>query len=243
MRTVIISDVHANIEALQAVLEHADKGGYDEIVCLGDVVGYGASPDECCDALRDSGVVTLLGNHDAAVTGAMDEAYYYEGARQVLRWTRDHISDENYRWLYGLPYTRMTKELGFFHSAPIMPSGFFYVVQLAEAQTHAQIIERLKPVNFIGHAHLTLAFQIGPKKVKAVQVGDVKPNGDSRFIVNVGSVGQPRDRDPRACYAMWDSDTGSLEFRRVEYDIESAAAKILAAGLDDKFAKRLYLGV
>jgi len=243
MRTAIISDIHANQEALDAVLQRIAREEVDRTICLGDVVGYGASPDECCAMLIEHGVLSLLGNHDAAVTGAMDEAYYYEGARRALQWTRDHLSEASYKWLYGLPFTRIEDDVAFFHSAPILPSGFFYVVQASEAQTHAQVMDRLRAVSFIGHAHLTIAFSISEKKVKSVEAKQVKPKPDTRFIVNVGSVGQPRDRDPRACFAIWDSDKQNLTYVRVEYDIESAAAKILAAGLDEKFAKRLFMGV
>jgi diadenosine tetraphosphatase ApaH/serine/threonine PP2A family protein phosphatase len=243
MRTAIISDVHANQEALEAVMQRIDREQVDRTICLGDVVGYGDSPDECCRMLMDRRVMSLLGNHDAAVTGAMDEAYYYEGARRALQWTRDRLSDASYKWLYALPFTRVEDDVAFFHSAPILPSGYFYVVQASEAQTHAQVLDRLRPLSFIGHAHLTVAFQIGEKKVKSVEAKQIKPKADSRFIINVGSVGQPRDRDPRACFTIWDSDKQVLTFVRVEYDIESAAAKIVSAGLDEKFAKRLFLGV
>jgi predicted phosphodiesterase len=243
MKIAIISDIHANIEALEAVLARIDTLGVDQIACLGDVVGYGASPDECCTLVRKHASFTLLGNHDAAVTGAMDEAYYYDSARTALRWTREHLSEENYKWLYGLPYTRFLGDLAFFHSAPIMPSGFFYVVQNSEASTHLQVIERMKSVNFIGHAHLTTIFAMNQKKVRAVEAKQVSVRDDAKFIVNVGSVGQPRDRDPRACFAVWDDDANRLEYQRVEYDVETAATKILAARLDEKFAKRLYLGI
>lgn len=243
MRVAILSDIHANLEALRAVLQVVRASSPDQVVCLGDVVGYGADPDACCDLVREHCLFCLLGNHDAAVTGAMDESYYYEAARHVLRWTRDHLSDDNYRWLYGLPYTRMDGEVGYFHSAPVMPSGFFYVVQSSEAQTHVQIFDRLKSLSFIGHAHLTHVFQVTPKKAKATDAKNVALREGVKYIINVGSVGQPRDRDPRACFTLWDSEAETLEHVRVEYDIEAAASKIVKAGLDEKFAKRLYLGV
>jgi len=243
MRIAIISDIHANLEALKAVLKSVSGYSPDLVACLGDVVGYGADPDPCCDLVREHAAFCLMGNHDAAVTGAMDESYYYESARQVLRWTRDHLSDDNYRWLYGLPFTRLDGDIGYFHSAPILPSGFFYVVQGSEAQAHSQIFDRLKSLSFIGHAHLTHIFQVTPKKAKATDAKNVKVREDAKFIINVGSVGQPRDRDPRACWTLWDSETETLEHVRVEYDLETAGSKIVAAGLDPKFAKRLVLGV
>lgn len=243
MRVAVLSDIHANLEALKAVLQVVRASSPDLVVCLGDVVGYGADPDACCDLVREHAAFCLLGNHDAAVTGAMDEAYYYEAARNVVRWTRDHLSDDNYRWLYGLPYTRMNAEIGYYHSAPVMPSGFFYVVQSSEAQTHVQIFDRLKSLSFIGHAHLTHIFQVTAKKAKRAEAKNVALREGIKYIINVGSVGQPRDRDPRACFVLWDSEAESLDFIRVQYDIETAASKIVKAGLDEKFAKRLFLGV
>jgi diadenosine tetraphosphatase ApaH/serine/threonine PP2A family protein phosphatase len=161
----------------------------------------------------------------------------------VIRWTRNVLSDDNYKWLYSLPYTKIEGEIGFFHGAPIMPSGFFYVVQTQEAQAHCQVFSRLMPINFIGHAHLTHIFQISQKKAKPATASQVTLAPDTKFIVNCGSVGQPRDKDPRACYVLWDSDALTVDFVRVEYDIDTAAKKIVSAGLDEKFAKRLYLGV
>jgi diadenosine tetraphosphatase ApaH/serine/threonine PP2A family protein phosphatase len=185
----------------------------------------------------------LLGNHDAATIGAMDEAYYYDAARHVLRWTRDGLSEANYRWLYSLPYTRMEGEMAFFHSAPVMPSAFFYVVNTSEAQTHSQVFPKLRSLNFIGHAHLTTLFSLNSRKAKVAEAKQVALRDETKYILNVGSVGQPRDRDPRACYAIWDSEQELFQHVRVEYDIETAAGKVLSSGLDEKFAKRLYMGI
>jgi len=243
MKTAIISDIHANYEALSSVFDEIDKLGIERTICLGDVVGYGASPNECADLVRSRCKVTLMGNHDAAVTGAMDVAYYYQGARDAIEWTRTQLSDRNYEWLYSLPYSWFDGDLAFYHAAPVMPSGFFYVVQESEAQPHVEIQTRLKKVSFIGHAHLTLIFSISGQAPHEVDAKQVSARGNGKFIVNVGSVGQPRDRDPRACFAIWDSDADSLEYRRVEYDVKSAAARIINAGLEDKFAKRLLIGI
>ncbi|HHW97273.1 MAG: metallophosphoesterase family protein [Myxococcota bacterium] len=243
MKTAIITDIHSNIEALTVVLDDIDRQGYDRIICLGDVVGYGADPNACCDVIRERNILTLLGNHDAAVTGAMDESYYYQGARNAIQWTRDKLTEENYRWLYSLPYTYVEEDVGFFHSAPVMPSGFFYVVQNQEAMAHSQIVDRLKPISFIGHAHQVMVFAINAKQAVLVKHTDIKISNHTRYIANIGSVGQPRDRDPRACYAVWDHTAKKLEYIRLEYDIKSAADKIFAAGLDSKFGNRLFKGL
>lgn len=243
MKTAILSDIHANIEALTAVLADVDTHKPDRIGCLGDVIGYGASPEECCELVRSRCDFCLMGNHDAAVTGAMDEAYYYQGARHAIRWTRSKLSDASYKWLYSLPFTHGDELTGYYHSAPIMPSGFFYVVQESEAQTHLQVFSSLRRISFIGHSHLTSVFSLTEKHVKDVDITKIKRTDEIKYIANVGSVGQPRDRDPRACWVMWDDEEFVATYYRVEYDFEKAANKIIAAGLDEKFARRLSLGV
>ena len=244
MRLAIISDIHANIQALTAVLAKCDEYDVDEIICLGDVVGYGGNPDECCDLLRERCSVTLLGNHDAAVIGVMDNDYYYDAARKALYWTREQLSAENFTWLYSLPYCQLREELdvGLFHAAPILPSGFYYVVRNEEADALTRMKAGLLGHNFIGHSHLTTTYEYNGRKVKDITYRYKHQQG-RRYLVNVGSVGQPRDRNPDACFVMFDTDTKDMAHMRVSYDIASAAGRIRSVGLDDKFARRLAVGV
>lgn len=243
MRIAILSDIHSNYEALTAVLEYCRFNRIHKYVCLGDVVGYGADPNPCCELMRQVASVTLLGNHDAAVAGMMDTEYYYPAARQALFWTREQLSEDNFRWLYGLPYTYHMDNLGFFHSAPIMPSGFFYVVRNEDAQAHLKVFDRLQEFNFVGHSHLTNQYLLGPRRAKDVTGKSVGFQHDKKWIINVGSVGQPRDRDNRACFGIFDTDEQTFEHVRIDYDIDATAGKILRAGLDEKFAKRLFVGL
>jgi diadenosine tetraphosphatase ApaH/serine/threonine PP2A family protein phosphatase len=243
VRIAILSDVHSNFEALTAVFEHCKLLGIDEYVCLGDVVGYGADPNPCCELLRKTASVTLMGNHDAAVIGVMDTDYYYDAAREVLYWTRDMLTPDNFRWLYSLPYTHHLDNLGFFHAAPILPSGFYYVVTKSDADKHLRVYERLYEFNFVGHSHLTNTYAMSATRVTDATFKAVKAKGDQKWIINVGSVGQPRDRDNRACFGVFDTEAQSFEHLRVEYDIDKTARKIIRAGHNEKFAKRLYLGV
>jgi predicted phosphodiesterase len=244
MQIAIISDIHANREALEAVLERCESIEVDEILCLGDIVGYGASPNECCDLVREYCTVALLGNHDAAVAGAMDTDYYYEAARRVLFWTRERLSEENFRWLYSLPYSHVRKEIdiAFYHSAPIIPSGFYYVVRNEEAEALTRMKVGLLSHNFIGHSHLASMYEYTGKKVRDI-TGQYAWQEGSRYVVNVGSVGQPRDRNPDACFVLFDTETHDLEHVRVPYDVAAAAARIREAGHDEKFARRLAIGV
>ena len=244
MRLAIISDVHANIQALTRVLGKCDEIGADEIICLGDVIGYGGNPNECCELLRERCEVVLMGNHDAAVIGVMDTDYYYEAARKALYWTRDALSEENFRWLYSLPYSHLREDIdcAFFHAAPILPSAFYYVVRNEEAEALTRMKTGLLGHNFIGHSHLTTTYEYSGKRVKDVS-GNYRCKDGARYLVNVGSVGQPRDRNPDSCFVLFDTETRQMAHVRIDYDIASAAAQIRSVGLDEKFARRLAVGV
>jgi diadenosine tetraphosphatase ApaH/serine/threonine PP2A family protein phosphatase len=247
MRLAIFSDIHSNIEALSRFIEDVKEASPDRLVCLGDVIGYGANPNECCEQVRELAEVTLLGNHDTAVLGLMSTEYYYESARNAIEWTRSQLSANHMAWLARMPYTYAINELsvGFYHGAPFLPSNFYYVINRQHAQTlgSEDFFVKLKRVTFIGHAHMTRMFQFNEKKATEFK-GDLIPPDDQgiKYVVNVGSVGQPRDRDPRGCYVLYDTDTGHLTFRRFEYDIETAASKIYKTPLDSEFGKRLYEG-
>ena len=243
MRIGILSDIHSNYEALTKVLEVAADMNIDRLICMGDIIGYGAEPNPCCELIREHCDVTLMGNHDAAVIGMMDTEYYYPAAKHALFWTRAQLTEENFQWLYGLPYSYEWQNLGFFHSAPIMPSGFFYVVRQEDAQAHLKVYDKLQEFNFVGHSHLTCQYLLGDRRVEDVTGQAVKAQEDRKWIINVGSVGQPRDRDNRSCFGMFDTQAQTFEHVRVEYDIDTTADKILRAGLDEKFAKRLFAGL
>ena len=244
MRLAIISDIHANIQALERALAKCDELEVDEIVCLGDVVGYGGNPNECCDRLRERAAVVLMGNHNAAVVGVMDTDYYYDAARKALYWTRNELTEDNFRWLYSLPYCNMRADLdtAFFHAAPILPSAFYYVVRNEEAEALTRMRAGLLGHNFIGHSHLTTTYEYNGKKVKDV-TGNYQHRPDHKYLVNVGSVGQPRDRNPDSCFVIFDTDSKRMAHVRTSYDVGAAASRIREVGLDEKFARRLAVGV
>ena len=242
MRTAILTDVHANIEALAACIAAAERERVDRFVCLGDTVGYGANPNEACDLIRSRCEFAVLGNHDAAVAGRMDYSYYYAAAREVLDWTALHLSPENMQWLQGLPYQRSEGEVTYGHASPRDPQAFEYVFALEQAEDLLARGEKLPPLTFIGHSHLQRAFQLG-NPVKDVWSERVRVDGARRYLISIGSCGQPRDYDPRACYGIWDDQAKMVEFHRVRYDAEKTARKILEAGLSPHFARRLLHGV
>jgi diadenosine tetraphosphatase ApaH/serine/threonine PP2A family protein phosphatase len=244
MRIAILSDIHANLDALAEVEAALGRMGVDRVVCLGDVVGYGASPNGCCERIRDLASITLLGNHDAAVAGRMDFEYYYEAARQALDWTVRNLDPDHLLWLRSLPYTHRVDDVAFSHGSPILPGEYEYVFALEQARDLIPHYGRLAPVTFIGHSHLCKAFAYG----RAGDVSDVgaqrlRLDPDRKYVISVGSVGQPRDYDNRACFVTYDTQTRAVEYHRVAYDIEAAAQRIFDAELAPNFGRRLFLGV
>lgn len=243
MRIGIFSDVHANIDALRAVMAAYESQRIDKYVCIGDVVGYGAVPNDCCDIIRTRAAFTVLGNHDAAVAGRMDYSYYYEAARQALDMHARMLSKENLAWLKSLPYEVRDGDLTFCHGSPINLQEFEYIFSLEQAAKCLDIWDDLGTVTFIGHSHLCKAFALSREDVFEVVSTKFTVRPDHRYIISVGSVGQPRDYDPRASYTVYDTDEKTFEFLRVEYDVEAAAQKIFATDLERNFGHRLIHGV
>lgn len=242
MRTCILTDIHGNLEALEAVLEEAAASNVDRYVCLGDTIGYGADPNACCDLVREKCQFTVLGNHDAAVAGRMDYSYYYAAARDVLDWTLRSLRPENLAWLQGLDYAHPEGRVMFCHGSPRDPAAFEYVFALEQAEDLVERAESLPHLTFIGHSHLPRAFLLIPT-IEDIWRERLTIDDDKTYICSIGSCGQPRDYDPRACFGIWDDATREIEFRRAVYDVEKTAAKILSTGLSPHFARRLLHGV
>ena len=243
MRYGIFSDTHANIEALLAVIDAFSRENIDRYVCLGDTVGYGASPNECCDKIRELAAHTILGNHDAAVAGRMDYSYYYDAARDALDLHAGELGAANMEWLRQLPYEVREGDLAFCHGSPLNLEEFEYIFSAEQAARCLEIWDQLGRVTFIGHSHLCKAFALTRDDVYEVVANKFEIRPDHRYIISVGSVGQPRDYDPRASYTIYDDADKTFEFKRVAYDIDAAAEKILATELERNFANRLFLGV
>jgi predicted phosphodiesterase len=243
MRIGIFSDVHSNLEALQAIVELYKDQNIDMFVCLGDVVGYGANPNACCDIVRDMVAYTVLGNHDAAVSDRMDYGYYYDAARNALDWHRNAVTEDNYGWLRTLPYREDGVDMTFCHGSPKNLEAFDYIFTPAQAETLIDEYDDLAKVTFIGHSHLTKAFGMTPDGVTECGPPVIQLRDDYKYIVTVGSVGQPRDNDNRACCTVYDTDAGTISYLRTAYDIRAAARKIFDSDLSSDFGKRLFFGV
>ncbi len=244
MRYGIFSDTHANLPALEAVFRAFDAEKVDELICLGDTVGYGPEPEACCELVRKHARHTILGNHDAAVSGRMDYSYYYEAARQALDLHASLISEDSMAWLRGLPYKVEETDTHFCHGSPLDLEEFEYIFTVEQAATCLPIWEELGRATFIGHSHLCKSFAISRDRVYEVVTRQFEVRPEFRYIISVGSVGQPRDHDPRASYTIYDSDRGTFEFKRVEYDVAATAQKIFEqSNLSDSFGARLFAGV
>ena len=245
MRIGVFSDVHANLEALLAVREAYRHENVETLYCLGDVVGYGANPSECVDVVRSMAEVTILGNHDAAVAGCMDYSYYYESARRVLDSHASALSRQNRKWLKNLRYDHSLNGLGLLlcHGSPLRMEEFDYVFTPEQARECLSIYPSLGRLTLIGHSHLCKVFALTGDHVIELPPKTFDLDDEFKYIVSVGSVGQPRDYDNRASYTVYDSDKRRLEFNRIEYDIDAAAQKIFEGDLERNFGHRLFIGV
>ncbi len=245
MRLAIFSDVHANLEAMNAVVEAYKKERIDKYYCLGDVVGYGANPNECANIVRKLAEITILGNHDAAVAGRMDYSYYYEAARQALDQHAQSLTSENMAWLKTLPYKHRLAHLGVLlcHGSPVRIEEFEYIFAPEQARECLPILDQLGDITLIGHSHLCKVFALKAGEVRELPAKSFKVQDGYKYIVSVGSVGQPRDYDNRASYTVYDTDSKVFDFKRVEYDIDLAATKIFDSNLERNFGHRLFIGV
>lgn len=250
MRTLVLTDLHANLQAASRILEEAQRLSVDRVVCLGDTVGYGADPNAVCDLMRERAAVAVLGNHDAAAVGRMDPALYYDAVRESLDWTRALLSEENRAWLAALPYSWREGHVLYSHGAPADPEAFQYVFALSHARKLAPIFggspddDEAPRVVFVGHAHLVRVYAFSGREVNEVRAaGGFSLRKGYRYLVSVGSGGQPRDYDPRAAFAIYDDAAGRVELHRVEYDAAQASRRILEEGLPPNFARRLLVGM
>ena len=239
MRYAIISDLHSNLEAFKAVISSIGKERVDGIVCLGDIVGYGANPVECISMLRERRpVVALAGNHDHASVGMTDINYFNINARRAVIWTMDHIGGDDAEYLGGLPLVGHIEGAVLVHASLVSPSEWNYVFTNRAASFCFDLME--EPICFIGHSHAPVVFD-GESYFIPAEGNDLDLENGT-YIVNVGSVGQPRDGDPRSRYVIYDSSCRTVSYRAVEYDIEGARDKIIEAGLPHALGDRLLFG-
>ena len=240
-KIAVLGDIHANIDALDAVLADAKEQGATEWICTGDVVGYNACPNECCEKIRALGAVTVCGNHDHYC--AFDESLedFHPLAAAVVAWTRRQLTTENREWLRALPYQKVVRGLTVVHATLDQPEHWGYVFESVEAEP--SFTYQKTQLCFHGHTHVPAVFeQAGFDRVRRLEPADFVPVLGRKYFLNTGSVGQPRDSDPRASYVLFDTGSRTVRYRRIDYDVSAAGRRVLDAGLPEHLAKRLANG-
>ena len=239
MKYAIIADIHANLEAFQVVLEDIKQQKCTHHACLGDVVGYNANPKECLDIVRGMNIPVVKGNHDDYCSTDEPLDGFNPAAAEAVNWTRKQLSPEDRQWLRDLKYVRMVTSFTIVHATLDGPQRWGYVFDKLAAA--ASFTYQNTAVCFFGHTHVPVAF-IRDSVVRGGTYSKFKVDPAKKYFVNVGAVGQPRDNNPKAAYVIYDMDAGTIELRRLDYDIEKTQKKILAAGLPERLAERLAFG-
>jgi diadenosine tetraphosphatase ApaH/serine/threonine PP2A family protein phosphatase len=241
-RVAVISDVHANLHALEAVLQEVEQEEPDELWCLGDLVGYGPRPNPCCAAVQERAVLCLAGNHDLGVLGNIDLAEFADDAVAAARWTRDVLKDDARAYLSALRPTARRDGVELFHASPRDPV-WDYVLSAEAAGAAFELTEA--PLVLVGHSHvpLTISLEHGIPDGGLAHGGTEVALAPGRKLLNPGSVGQPRDGDPRAAWLLLDLEAGYASFRRVHYDVPRTQEEIRERGLPGALAQRLAHGI
>ncbi|MCM8800438.1 MAG: metallophosphatase family protein [Candidatus Omnitrophica bacterium] len=241
MRYGIFSDVHANLEALKAVLCAYKKENIDIYLCIGDVVGYGADPNECVELVKKTAMITVAGNHDWASVDLFPVDYFNPQAKQAILWTKDNLSEQSRYFLESLKPVYKNKDLILVHGTLENPAEFDYMLDGYTANVTFQLMDT--HLCFVGHSHIAGIFiQDQAKRIYYQEVNHLKLEDKSKYIINVGSVGQPRDGNPSSAYCIYDTDKKEIFIKRVDYDIQTAYTKILTAGLPKSLAERILVG-
>lgn len=239
MKYAVLGDIHGNWEALEAVLQDTQDQKCTHYCCVGDIVGYGANPKECLDLIREMGMPCVKGNHDE-FSSVDDELLGFSPlAAQAVEWTRRQLNPQNRQWLRDLKYVRPVASFSMVHATLDRPQGWGYVLDKLAAA--ASLTYQNTGVCFFGHTHIPLAF-VRDSFVRGGTYSRFKIEPGKKYFINVGAVGQPRDGNPKAAYVVYDLDAGTIELRRLDYDIPAAQTKILEAGLPPRLAERLASG-
>ena len=244
-KIAIFGDVHSNIDALEAVLADARSADVGEYLCTGDVVGYNARPHECMERGKSLGCPVTMGNHDYYVAKDLDLADFNPHAAKVVEWTREQLTGEELSFLASLPFTHTERGMTLVHATMDNPEDFGYVFD--NLQAAANFMNQRSPLCFHGHTHCPMIFEHSMRGVFRIDPLELPPGPfrlqpGRKYFINVGSVGQPRDGDPRAAYVVYDTANRTVEFRRVPYDVAAAQDKVRKAGLPERLAARLALG-
>lgn len=241
MRIGIFSDIHGNFEALEAVLKYFKDNNIHKYICLGDIVGYGPSPNECVEAVKGLKCPVVLGNHDYVAIGKGDVSLFNVTARNAIEWTQKQLTGENLDFLRTLPFIYRTKQLIAVHSTPREPERWEYVLTMDAALQNMEYYT--EPVCFIGHSHAPFFLELDPEgNPQLIRDNPMIIKDKYRYMVNVGSVGQPRDNNPKSAFALYDTTQKTVTLLRVPYNIAITQEKIIKAELPIQLAQRLQNG-
>jgi len=241
VRTALLSDIHANLEALTAVLTEIERHKVDEVFSLGDVIGYGCNPVECLELIDKTCHIRLMGNHEYAVLGRVSTESYTSAARAATEWTQQVTTDRELAIMSDFLMDYEFENVLLVHASPFDPKEWHYILTPSEAADAFEKTDRR--LCFHGHTHIPVIFSENPGALpRRKSAHDFDPHPESRYLINVGSVGQPRDNDPRACFLIYDTDEQSIEYHRVEYDIAKTQAKMTSAELPHMLIDRLAVG-
>jgi len=241
MRIAIISDIHANLEALTAVLEDIENRNVEHIYCLGDVVGYGCNPRECLELVSKNCEIKLVGNHEFMAMNLISEEVCNSDARESLKWTQDQLTDYEMTLIEEYEIDRTVGDFHFVHSSPHEPEQWNYILD----PVHTDLAFKALKANycFVGHSHVPIICVERPDDQPRMKTGhNIVMDEEYRYIVSVGSVGQPRDNDPNACYVTVDTDSLDVNYHRVKYDVAKTQQKMTQAKLPEMLVKRLSIG-
>lgn len=237
MRYAIFSDIHSNLEALETAVADAKARHVERWVVLGDSIGYGANPNECFEWVLRNAAFSLMGNHEKAVLDLEIRERFAPLAREAILWTAEVMAMDFKKQTLNLPYMRIENGLTFAHGSPAEPESFHYLLNFQEAEASFRCMEG--SIGFVGHTHIPCCFCESERSADHLEPGILNLKKGERYILNPGSVGQPRDRDPRLAYGIFDSEAMTFETVRLPYENEKAAGKIRKAGLPRYLADRL----
>lgn len=245
VRYAIISDIHSNLEAFEAVLERIDSLGIKDVICLGDIVGYNANPNECIEIIKARNIRTVAGNHDLRAAGLEEPFNFNSLAKEAIYWTREQLTNENILFLKNLP-----RKISFDNGNAIAIHGSIndtdrYILNLADASENFEIMSDepdKTEVCFFGHTHVSKIYKYEDYKASLIEAREVQLEDKIQYLANPGAVGQPRDGNPMASFLIYDTDKNKINFFRAEYDIMKCCEKVINAGLPEKLAQRLIIG-
>ncbi|HPD60758.1 MAG TPA: metallophosphoesterase family protein [Thermodesulfobacteriota bacterium] len=242
MRYAILSDIHGNLESFQAVLKDLVKADTQKIIFLGDIVGYGPNPKECIDLIREETELLVAGNHDWAVAGKTEISNFNSVARQAIEWTIPNLSPDYKKFLADLPLKKEENDFLFVHASPLNPQAWNYIFSGQEALRNLQMLDH--NVCFVGHSHIPSVFLLAEfdKLSFSANFTEIFLDKKLRFLINVGSIGQPRDGSPLASYGIFDTEKRTFYLRRVQYSFEITQRKIISVGLPPILAERIAKG-